>query len=169
MRLVCTTLSGSGVVRTLAGGGFHSGGLGRIRIERVANSGSLQVTPDPSIVPLETDSTPLIWLPSDGPTARIVSIGAVGAPADPRASFGTYGADVTLPQVASTTVVVETTKAESASTVKVRVTPRANGNFIETTATLTATNSDSPLVLRWTANIPVNPGYSAVQVKVVRP
>jgi len=127
------------------------------------------VTPDPSVVTLLAGSTPLIWLPNDGPTARIVSIGAVAAPADPRASFGTYGPDVALPQVTSTPVVVETINAEDASTVKVRVSPRANGTFTETTATLSQIVSTTPLVIRWTANVPVNNGYSAVQVRVVRP
>lgn len=168
IRLVGHILAGNGIVQCL-GGGNNGGGLGRIRIERVTNSGSSQVTPDPSVVTLQAGSTPLIWLPTDGPTARIISIGAVNSPGDPRASFGTYGPDVTLPQVSTTPVIIETTNAETASTVKVRVTPRANGNYTETTATLTATNSTSPLVLRWTANVPVNNGYSAVQVKVVRP
>lgn len=169
VRLACNTLAGSGIVRTLAGAGHHSGGLGRIRIERVNDSGGLQVTPGTSPVPLLAGDTALIWLPTNGPTARIVSIGATNPPIDPRASFGTFGADVTLPQVSTTPVIIETVNAESASTVKVRVTPRANGNFTETTAALTQTNSLNPLVLRWTADVPVNSGFSAVQVKVVRP
>ena len=52
---------------------------------------------------------------------------------------------------------------------KVRVIPRANGNYTEITATLDSVVSTTPLVIRWTANVPVNDGYSAVQVKVVRP
>jgi hypothetical protein len=157
-------------VQCLGGsGGSYNGGFGRIRIERVSNSSTIQVNPDPSVVPLQAGATPLIWLPNDGPIARIVSIGGTNAPADPRASFGTSGPDATLPQVSTTPVVVETTNAESASIVTVRVTPRANGNYTETTATLTQTNSTNPLVLRWLANVPVNPGYSTVQVKVVRP
>ncbi len=167
--MVANLFTGNGIIQCLGGINGYVGGLGRIRIERVTNSGNPQVTPDPSVVTLQAAATPVIWLPSDGPTARIVSIGAVAAPGDPRASFGTYGPDVTLPQVSTTPVIIETTNAETASTVKVRVTPRANGSYTETTATLTQTNSTSPLVLRWTANVPVNNGYSAVQVKVVRP
>lgn len=169
IRLVAAQLSGDGSVQALGGGVFFAGGLGRIRLERAVNAANLTINPDPSIVPLEDGSTPLIWLPSDGPTARIVSIGEVNAPADPRASFGTVGQDVTLPQVSTTPVVVETVNAEAASVVTVRVTPRANGDYTETTATLTQTNSTSPLTLLWTANVPVSLGYSAVQVKVVRP
>ena len=170
IRLVCQSLSGSGVVQAIGGVGWGGGGgVGRIRIERVSNTSTLQVTPDPSVVTLPAVDTPLIWLPANGPTAKIISIGAVAAPGDPRASFGAFGPDIALPQVASTTVVVETTNAEDASTVKVRVSPRSNGTFTETTATLSQIVSTSPLVIRWTANVPVNNGYSAVQVRVVRP
>ncbi len=169
IRLVASSLGGNGVVQCLGGSGTYSGGLGRIRIERVTNNANLQVNPDPSVVPLQAGATPLIWLPTDGPIATIVSIGGVRAPADPRASFGTYGADVTLPQASPTQVVIATTNAESASTVKVRVSLRANGDSTETTAILTATNSTNPLVLLWTASVPAYPGYSAVQVRVVRP
>jgi hypothetical protein len=170
VRLVCNDLSGAGVVHAIGGGGQDNGGLGRVRIERVINSApALQITPDPSVVPVEDGSSPLIWLPNDGPTARIVSIGATIPPADPRASFGAYGADVTLPLLSTTPVVVETVNAENASVVRVRVMPRANGNYTETTATVDQVISSNPLVIRWVANVPVNPGYSAVQVRVVRP
>jgi hypothetical protein len=169
IRLVCETLAGNGIAQCLGGNGSFYGGLGRIRIERVVNSNSLQVNPDPSVVTLAAGTTPLIWLPTNGPTARIVSIGALTPPADPRSSFGADGADVTLPQVSSTPVVVETVNVESASVVKIRVTPRANGNFTETNAVLESIVSSDPLVIRWTNNVTVTNGYSAIQARVVRP
>ena len=58
---------------------------------------------------------------------------------------------------------------EQASEVKVRVSLRANGTYTEVTATNSTVVSTDPLVIRWNASVPVNPGYSAVQVKVVRP
>lgn len=169
VRLVCATLSGSGVVQTLAGGGYRVGGLGRIRIEGAAYTGSLQINPDTSPVPLADGDTPLIWLPTNGPTAKIVSIGGQDTPNDPRSAFGAQGADVVVPQTNSTAVVVETTNVEQASQVKVRMTPRANANCTETTATNSTVISTNPLVIRWTANVGVNPGYAAFLVRVVRP
>ena len=169
VRLVAETLSGSGAVETIDGGGSQRGGLGRIRIERVTNVNNLQITPDPSVVTLPSEATPQIWLPTNGPTVKIVSIGGNPAPADPQAGFGAIGADTVLPRVSSTTVVVETTNVEQASVVTVRATPRSNGNFSEATATVTQVVSEDPLVIRWTANVPVNDGYAAIQVKVVRP
>ncbi|MCI0541754.1 MAG: hypothetical protein L0Z50_41685 [Verrucomicrobiales bacterium] len=170
VRLIANALGGAGIVQCLGGAeGSYAGGLGRIRIERVTNTSALQVNPSPSVVPLEAGATPLIWLPETGPTARVVSIGSVVAPEDPRATFGAQGADVTLPLVAATQVVVETENAEQQSVVKVRVTPRANANHSEVTATFDQQISANPLVLRWIANLTVNPGYSAVQARVIRP
>ncbi|MCP5527996.1 MAG: hypothetical protein H7A47_14485 [Verrucomicrobiales bacterium] len=169
IRLVSEILSGGGSIQAVGGGGYHYGGLGRIRIERVTNNADVQVTPDPSIVPLVDGSTPQIWMPVSGPMVRIVSIGGTQPPADPRAEFNAIGADVVLPQTASLPVVVETTNVEDASVVTVRVTPRSNADFAEATATVSEVVNADPLVLRWTAEVPVNDGYSAVQVKVVRP
>ena len=169
IRLVADSLSGNGVVQALGGLGYYTGGLGRIRIERVSNSSNLQVTPDTSPVPLPDGSTLQLWMPDNGPIVRIVSIGGNPPPADPRAEFGSLGADVSLPQVTTTPVVIETTNVESASVVSVRVTPRSDGDFTSTVASVTETVSADPLVLRWTANVPVKNGYAAMQVKVVRP
>ncbi len=169
IRLVAASLTGNGVVRALGGNGGTPGGLGRIRVERVANTNTLQITPDPSVVTLSNGATPQIWLPVNGPMVRVVSVGGINAPADPLAEFGAVGADVTLPQTTGTTVVAETSNVERASIVTIRVTPRSDGNFTETTATMSEVVSEDPLVLRWKANVPVKNGYAAVQVKVVRP
>jgi hypothetical protein len=120
-------------------------------------------------VNLGDGATPLIWVPANGPSVRVLSIGGNPSPADPRAEFGAIGADVVLPLVTNTTVVLETTNVEQAALVKVRATPRANGNFTTATASVTEVVSEDPLVLRWTATVPVNTGYSAIQVQVVRP
>jgi hypothetical protein len=168
IRLIANTLAGTGLVQCLGGGG-NAGGLGRIRIERVNNVNTIQVTPDPSIVPLLAGDTPLIWLPTNGPTATIVSVSSVAAPADPRASFGTYGPDVILPNSTNATVIVQTVNAETASQVLVRVSPRANGYYSETAATLIQTNSLNPLVLTWSATVPVKSGFASLIARVIRP
>ena len=56
-------------------------------------------------------------------------------------------------------MVVQTTNAEAASVVTVRVSPRAGGNYAETPATVTANQRHESLVLSWLANVPVIPGY----------
>jgi plastocyanin len=172
LRVVCSTLAGTGILNALAGRGgrYAAAGLGRIRIERVDNNNTLQVNPDPSVVPLTDGDTALVWPPADAPTVKIVSIGGVAAPDDPRASFGTHGADVALPETTTIQVVIETTGVEQAAQVQVRLTPRSNGDAVVVDATMDSVVAPGPPeILRWIADVPVGNGYSAVQAKVVRP
>lgn len=169
IRIVCDSFGGTGVVNTLGGDGWQSGGLGRIRIERVENTGEVALTPDPSVIPLTDGDSALVWPPSTAPQVRVLSIGGEVAPTDPRAGFGAEGPDVSLPETSTTQVVIETTNAEEASTVEVRVTPRSNANATIVNATMNSITSTDPLVIQWVADLPVNVGFSAVQVRVVRP
>lgn len=171
VRVVCNTLTVNGSLTAVGGNGERGpGGLGRIRLERVAAAGSPSaITPDPSVVPLAPSATALIWPPDDAPSVRILTIGSRPVPADPRATFGVAGPDVALAETSSTEVIVETVNVEQASQVEVRVTPRANATYVVANAAVSNVVSDSPLTLHWVATLPVQVGYSAVQVKVVRP
>jgi hypothetical protein len=100
---------------------------------------------------------------------RIVSIGGSNAPTDPRAAFGTYGADVALPVATQAIAIVETINVETASQVRVRITPRDTFQASEIGASYVSTVTNDPLTVLWQANLPANLGYSAVQVKVIRP
>lgn len=170
LRLVANALAGGGVLSAVGGAGSsYSGGVGRIRVEYVTDTSTLQVTPSPSVVRLVGGTSALLWPPSSAPRAVIVSIGGAAVGADPRASFGTYGADAVLPEVTTTQVVVETTNVEQASQVQVRVTPRMNTAYTVVNAVVDTVVSTDPLVVRWVAGIPVGVGYAAVQAKVIRP
>ena len=169
IRLIANILVGSGKVSAIGGDSRIPGGLGLIRIERVVNDNSLEVMPGPSVVNLTSETTAMLWPPENAPKVKIISIGGENAPDDPRAEFGTYGADVTLPEVSSTQVVVETTNVEQASQVEVRVTPRFNNSYTTVNAVIESVVSEDPLVIKWIAELPVNVGYSSVQVKVLRP
>lgn len=125
--------------------------------------------PSPSVVPLQSGDTAVLWVPDSGPSVRVVSIGGKATPADPRAEFGATGADISLAQTATVAVVVETTNVEDASKVKVRMMPRANGQLVEKDAVLSQVVSNSPKVIRWTVDMPVNGGYAAIQARVIRP
>jgi hypothetical protein len=169
IRLVSDSLLGNGSITALGGTSGYAGGLGRIRIERVSNSATIIPTPDPSTVDLAPGATALLWPPTNAPQVRIVSISGTNAPADPRASFGTYGADVNLPVTTQAIVYVETVYVEPESQVRVRITPRDTFNAVEVGASIFETNHLSPLTLTWRAFVPANLGYSAVQAKVIRP
>ena len=163
IRLVAETVSGNGLVN--ATGGRN----GRIRIERVSSPDQLAVNPTPDIVQLDPGATPLLWVPADGPAIRIVSIGGETAPAEPRASLGAEGADLVLVQTNSVPVVVETRNVEESSQVQVRLAPRGGGDFLTRSAVVQQIVSTNPPVILWKANVPTGPGYSVVQVRVIRP
>jgi len=171
IRLVAHTFSGNGLIEAQGGGGVsYPGALGRVRMERVVNNDSwTSIAPSPSVVGLTDGDTALLWPTATAPTVTVLSIGSENVPGEPMASFGTVGADVALAQTNTTQVLIETSYVEQASVVTVRVTPRSNANYTEVAASVSQVVSTDPLVLRWTADIPVNTGYSAIQVHVVRP
>jgi len=175
IRILCSSLTGDGKIEAIGGDSLYAGGLGRVRIERISvdeAAGSLDITPTPSVVALAEAATPLLWPPTDGPKVEIISIGGETPPADPRASFGAGGPDVAITQDTTTVVVVETTNVEEASSVYVRVAPRANANYTRTLVPpegKEVTSVGPPLVIRWTVTVPVTAGHSAVQVQVIRP
>jgi len=171
IRLVADTFAGNGLVEAKGGvGGSYPGALGRVRLERVNNNDTwTAIAPDPSVVGLTAGDTALLWPTATAPTVKVLSIGSETVPGDPQASFGTVGADVALAQTNTTQVLIETSYVEQASVVTVRITPRSNASYTEVAASVSQVVSTDPLVLRWTANIPVNVGYSAIQVHVVRP
>jgi hypothetical protein len=170
LRLVAGQIAGAGRLSAAGGSGEAlTGGAGRIRLERVTNSNSITTIPSPSVVDLPDGATALLWPPPGAPEVRIVTIQGKDVPIDPRAEFGTIGADVTLPRAGAVLVVVETRNVEPASQVKIRGTPRMNGDFREVNAIVDTVVSDNPPVIRWKGELPVQDGYAAVQVKVVRP
>jgi hypothetical protein len=172
LRLVAETLNGNGTLDVSGGIGAEgamSGGAGRIRIERVSYAGAHAIVPEPSVLQLDPGATPLIWPATNAPSVRIVSIGGEPMPADPRSAFGGAGPDVAIPETNVTSVVLLTTNVEAAATVIVRITPRANADYTTVAATVDEVLSSDPPVIRWKADIPVNTGASAIQVRVVRP
>jgi plastocyanin len=118
VRIVCDTLVGSGILSCVGGtpqSAYYTSGNGRIRLERVVNTNSIATNPAPSVVDLIAGTTALLWPPTGAPEVKIISLGGVAAPADPKSGFGTIGADVAIPTATTTPCVVETTNVEQAS------------------------------------------------------
>jgi hypothetical protein len=181
LRIICYELIGDGNMSAVGGVNLWRndlvGGAGRIRLERVVNSGNFTISPAPSTVDLTNGSTALLWPPPGAPEARILSVHQVSAPSDPRSAFGAYTPDIALPQISNANVIVETVNVEQASKVVVRATPR-NGATIagvriqdatEVTAKIKQVISENPLKIHWEATVPTLPGHSAIQARVVRP
>ena len=169
IRLIAESLIGNGQISAMRHEGTGGAGEGRIRIERVSGSGTQSILPTPSLVALDPGATPQIWVPGDGPSVRIASIGGHSAPIDPRARFGLQGADVQLLTSSSTQVIIETRNVEDTSDVIVRVTPLGGADYSTHNASVHEVVSTDPLIIRWQANVPVQLGHSAMQVRVVRP
>ncbi len=170
VRFIADAIVGGGRIAAMGGAYWYRAGSGRIRMERVSTDGGLTFQPaSPSVVPLQSGDTAMLWVPDSGPSVRVISIGGKSTPTDPRAAFGATGADVSLAQTTSVKVIVETTNVENSATVRVRMTPRAQGHLIEREATASEILSESPKVIRWTVDMPVNGGYAAIQARVIRP
>ena len=171
VRLIASNFEGSGSIFAVGGSNLYSqGGNGRIRLERITDTSTINVIPAPSVVDLPENATALLWPPAGSPEVRVLSIGGETASADPRAAFGTLGADVALPVATSTTVIIETKNVEPESQVLVRITPRDSAHFTEVGAIrLDPPVSTDPLTYHWTATVPTTLGYAAIQARVVRP
>jgi len=170
IRLIADAFVGSGTVEAQAGSGNYPGSLGRVRLERVTNNNTwTTIAPEPSVIGLTAGDSALLWPTATSPTVKILSIGGEAVSGDPLASFGTVGADVSLAQTNTIQVLIETENVEQASAVTVRLTPRANASYTEVLASVDLVTSTDPLVVQWTADVPVGDGYSAIQVHVVRP
>lgn len=137
IRIVTSLLSGSGtlVAYGAASGTFDQGSPGRIRLEALPPS-----TSPPNVHPKVglalPDNPPLIWLPTNGPRARIMSIGGSPAPTDPSGVLGVGSTDMQLLNSGVTTVLIECDNVPTNATVRVRVRPRYGNELQLPPATL---------------------------------
>lgn len=174
IRIIAGYLLGNGRIEATGAALYRStGGDGRIRIERISvdeSSGAMQIVPAPSVNRLLENETPLIWPPDSAPQVKILSVGGKVVRDDPRASFGALGPDVSIAETKTTNVVVETVNVEEAAEVFVRITNRnADHQEVAASSDTKEVVTRSPLTIRWTVSVPVELGYSAMQVRVVRP
>lgn len=169
IRIVCATLNGAGTIGAVGGSGGNAGGLGRIRLERVYNNNNSVPVPAPSVVDLATNAVAMLWPPTNAPEVKVISIGTNALPADPRAAFGTYGADAAISLASNVAIRVATRNVETNAVVRVRITPRDTFNAYTQDAAYGGNSIDFPGWQEWTLNMGVNAGYSALQVQVIRP
>ncbi|MGJ8726418.1 MAG: hypothetical protein ACSHYB_17860 [Roseibacillus sp.] len=172
VRVVCNEFNGDGAIQTAGGGeGWSTGGLGRIRIERVLVDNTLNFSPTPSSAVLLDDDEALVWLPNIAPSAELISLEGVMAPSDPRAGVDgeSFGPDFIAGNSPTAEAVIETTNLPQDGTVQIRVNRRTNGDYQTVQATFHSQISADPLVLRWVADVPITDGYSAIQVRIATP
>ncbi len=161
IRLVADTIQGSGSVYALGGSGYTgSAGKGRIRLE--ANNINMSGTTDPNAsIDTTPFSEPALWPDANAPTVRVISIGGVQVPADPRASFTYPLQDVSLADYAPQTAVIEARHVPLSWTVAVRVIPKSGP---DSRVFATYVSGDETLST-WHADLTFPNGFSAVQVR----
>jgi hypothetical protein len=157
IRLVCTSLTGTGRVEAVGGPIYRSGGDGRIRIEALSVTGSITAVPETSFF---TPKNPVqLWPEETAPSVRLVSVGGGSVPADPKALLNLPGADVNIEVTGSQLIVIESRNLPTNSVVQARITPW-EGPFSWVSANFTSGDSKQAL---WTATADLSRGFNAIQ------
>jgi plastocyanin len=166
-----------GAVRLVADalGGAVSGGVtvealdsyaaqGRIRLE--ANSVTGDVRFYPQTYPVAPDDPVLIWPPNAAPSVKVLSIGEVDAPDDPRASLEVGQSDVVVEHSETTRIVLQTQNVDTVNgTVQVRVLPKSGNAFLVNAVF----ESGTQLVGTWVAEATLPDGFFTLQAIAKNP
>lgn len=168
IRLVADSLQGAGSLQAnggLGAGASGNGSPGRIRIE--ANGGNFTGSTSPAASPALAGPLAVVWPPASAPRLRILSVGGVAAPADPRASFAFPLPDITTTELAPL-IVLEGENVPLDWQVTVRIIPLSGNNI---TLTITAPDPGStPALSTWSVVAPLLPnGVSAIQARAFQP
>lgn len=154
IRLVANELTGTGKLLATPGG--------RIRLEANLQSASIVRSPDVTDI-VRVGNTPQIWPGADAPVARIVKVGGVNAPADPRARIDS-GADLGIQAKAAVDVMIETRNFPTTGEVLLRVGPKLKAALPEQKAEFVS--GDKNLAL-WRVSTTIPPEFSVLQARAV--
>jgi hypothetical protein len=159
VRLACERAKGSGLV-TVGGSAW-----GRIRLECATYEGSYAF--QPPILPTAPTSPIQLWPAPDAPTARIISVSDVSAPADPRSSMDlSRPADLRLPAGSRTnSVLIETTGLPTNAMVILHVVT-IPGQVVGRFSGVPYVSTDAADAGRhfWRQTVVIPPGHHSLQV-----
>jgi plastocyanin len=160
VRLACERAKGSGLVTV--NGGYA---WGRIRLECATYEASYVF--QPPIFPTAPTSPIQLWPAPDAPTARIVSVSGVSAPADPRSSMDlSRPADLRLPAGSRTnSVLIETTGLPTNAMVILHVVS-IPGQVVDRFSGVPYVSTDAADAGRhfWRQEVVIPPGHHSLQV-----
>lgn len=164
IRLVANAFLGSGAVTALSRG--STGGLGRIRIERLQAGGAFAgvVNPVPSSVVLP-DPNPILFPASTHPTLKVLTVDGQPVPDDPESNFN--APDVTIGPAATSVIRVEARNVPTDGSwrVQVRVVPRSG---LDSFANATFVPGGNQGLSHWDASIALPVGGSAIIARAYR-
>ncbi len=135
---------------------------GRIRIEANSLAPSLQIAPETIGVP--PANPPVIWPAANAPTAKVISVDSVGAPADPHAPL-VAGADVAIQNSNQVNIQIQTNNFPIEGVVLLNVTPKFG---IRTTLNATRISGDITQAI-WRVQTTLPQGFVTLQARATQP
>jgi hypothetical protein len=162
VRIVAETTSGNGLVQAL-NPQLDPKSEGRTRIEC---NNPVGFSFQPATFPVAPRVPVQLWPEPAAPTARIVSVNGLNAPADPRASMDFLApADLRVPAGSRTNLVtVETVNLPTNAVVTLRVVSTPSGDDERLTAEYLSTDPANPNRHLWSRQVVIQPGFHALQV-----
>jgi len=163
VRIVAETTSGTGLVTAVNRTSLNPKSEGRTRIEC---NNPVGFSFQPAAFPVAPRVPVQLWPEPAAPTARIVSVNGLSAPADPRASLDSLApADLRLAAGSRTNLVtVETVNLPTNAVVTLRVVSTPSGDDERLTAEYLSTDPGNPNRHLWRRQVVIQPGYHALQV-----
>jgi hypothetical protein len=159
IRLVADRITGQGRITA------QFGSPGRIRLEaNTLSLRSLTITPTPSLS--FTPSPVILWPSENSPTIRVVSVGGVPAPEDPRSPLEDVAPDVVVASDSIVTIVLETKNFPTTGRVQVFVRPRRGAPGIYQATFVGGTDDRATWQIQ--EPLPVLE-YAAIQARAVAP
>lgn len=169
IRLIANQVSGSGELRASGNTTFINGLTyqyvtrpGRIRIETNSLSPSLQAAPETIGVP--PANPPVIWPAANAPIAKVISVDALNAPADPRAPL-VAAADVAIQNSNQVNILIETQNFPIEGVVQLFITPKFGAR-----TTLNATRQSGDITsATWRVQTTLPQGFVTLQARATQP
>lgn len=162
VRIIADSFRGTtaGSINALGGTAqYRVGGVGRIRIE--ANNRTYVGASNPAASIAVPATPPTIWPKETHPSLKVLSIGGVTAPADPRSNIDYPQQDLLLASTSAMTIRLEARNVPANWLIKVRIVPRTGA---ETTVNATKVSGDTTLSY-WEASISLANGLSFIQAR----
>ena len=162
IRLIASTVSGS-----VASGWESEGNLfalpdGRVRIETNSLQTSIRTSPETIGVP--PANSPIIWPAANAPKARVISVDAAAAPADPTSPL-IAAADVAIQNNAPVNILIETRDFPIEGVVQLAVIPKFSPR-----SWLTATRINGDInVATWRVTTTLPQGFVTLQARATQP
>jgi hypothetical protein len=157
IRLIAATISGTGSLSAVGGGGNGRGGNGRVRLEAFQNNFTGNID-----VEFARSSPTSTFLPTvAAPVIRVVSVAGVPVPANPTGAFDTP--DVNFNDGAAVPVAIEARNVPPGTVVKVHVFSENGPDQIVDSSGLQGTLTQSTAI----ASVVFPPGFSRGFVRAV--